>query len=288
MRGSKGKIMLYLVVKWRYLISRKESEVVTEYIGRILVVCFMLFMNIMEFFFHGYDDRTIPLIIFTVLIGYWVGKQYDKAKYYSKELQKSKAELQNIFDSLDVTIWSNDIINQKVYVSKGIEKLSGYPAQKFLDDYSFWVGILYIEDLPKGLEFYNKCVSGESAELEVRFVNAQGEVFWVYMSGTPFFVNSSTKDVVKINGVVVDITERKKAEVLLQENESRYRSVVEFAPNIILIIQQHKIVYANPTTLDFFNAKTLPDLLDKSIFDLLQEPERESHTGGRKGYYTTK
>jgi PAS domain S-box-containing protein len=183
--------------------------------------------------------------------------------------------LQNIFDNLDVTIWSNDIINQKVYVSKGIEKLSGYPAQKFLDDYSFWISILYIEDTPKGLEFYNKCMSGKSAETEVHFVNAQGELIWNYMSGTPIF-DSITKDVVKINGVVVDITERKRVQFLLQENESRFRSVVEFAPNIILIIQQHKVVYANPTTLDFLNAKTLPDLLDKSIFDVLQEPDWEN------------
>jgi PAS domain-containing protein len=156
---------------------------------------------------------------FAITAGWIMGGYYDKAK--------KKDDLQQIFDSLDETIWSNDVVNQRIYVSKGIEKLIGY-----------------------------------SDEAELRFVDAQGDDIWVYLSGTPIFKDGS-KEVIKINGVVVDITERKKAEMMLEESESRYRSVVEFTPNIVLIHQEDAIVYVNPATLQVLGLNEASEVVGK-------------------------
>lgn len=188
--------------------------------------------------------------------------------------QRRKEELQLIFDTLDITFWTNDIINQKIYVSKGIEKLTGYSTQKYLDGYSFWFSIIYPEDLPIATELYDQLLSGYSAEAELRMINSRGEFIWVLLSGTPIFKEHSN-DVIKINGTVTDITERKKAEAYLQESENRYRSVVELSPIIIILIQDYKIVYANPTTLDCFRVKHIPDFLNKSINDFLVDESQE-------------
>jgi diguanylate cyclase (GGDEF)-like protein/PAS domain S-box-containing protein len=46
-------------------------------------------------------------------------------------------------------------------------------------------------------------------------------------------------------GVILDITERKEAELALQESEQKFRSLAEQSPNMVFIIIQGKVVYAN-------------------------------------------
>jgi diguanylate cyclase (GGDEF)-like protein/PAS domain S-box-containing protein len=61
----------------------------------------------------------------------------------------------------------------------------------------------------------------------------------------------------------------------IQEGESWYRTVVELSPTIILIHQPDKIVYANPAAVRFIKAKSSSDLINKSIFDFLDEASRK-------------
>jgi PAS domain S-box-containing protein len=203
---------------------------------------------------HAVFYMSFIVASFALTAGWIMGGYYDKAK--------KKDDLQQIFDSLDETVWSNDVVNQRIYVSKGIEKLIGYSDQRFYDDYSFWIGLIHAEDRQKGLEFNDRVMNGYSDEAELRFVDAQGDDIWVYLSGTPIFKDGSN-EVIKINGVVVDITERKKAEMMLEESESRYRSVVEFTPNIVLIHQEDTIVYVNPATLQVLGLNEASEVVGK-------------------------
>ncbi|MCT8137777.1 PAS domain S-box protein [Anaerobacillus sp. CMMVII] len=241
----------------------------------ILIICIWLLQHTIK------DDGTAKFIvsltiaIIAIVIAWNFGRQYDKAKFYYKELlinkedlQKKKDDLQQIFDSVDATIWSNDIVNQRIYVSKGIERLTGYTVQQFYNEYSFWTSILHPDDVTKGEEFLKEIILGKSAQIELRYVNTSGETCWLLMSGTPIFASGS-KEVVKITGVVVDITERKKTEGRLQESEIRYRSVVELSPNIILIIQEDIIVYTNPTTVKILGLSDASEILGESIYDFL-------------------
>jgi len=256
-----------------------------KYIGRITAT-FPFFIISLWLLQHTYRENGIMLFIISALlailgnIAAWIlGGQYDKARFYyqellisQKELQGQKEFLQQIFDSVDATIWSNDILNQRIYVSKGIEKLSGFTVEQFYSDYSFWTKIFHPEDSQRALDFYNKVLSGESSELEVRFINVHGEAVWVYLSGTPIKDNSG--EVIKINGVVVDISSRKKTEAELQESESRYRSVVDLSPNMILIHQNDRIVYGNNATVQLLGVNHYSELLGRPIYDFLDPSEK--------------
>jgi diguanylate cyclase (GGDEF)-like protein/PAS domain S-box-containing protein len=258
-----------------------------KYIGRITATLPFFIISLWLLQHTYFEEGLIYFIIssFIAIVGIvttWaLGGQYDKARFYYRELSESKKELQDqkeflqqIFDSVDATIWSNDLVNQRVYVSKGIEKLSGYTVQQFYGDYSFWLGIFHPEDSQKALEFYERVLSGESSEMEVRFINVHGEAVWVYFSGTPIFKENSN-EVVKINGVVVDISARKKTEAKLQESESRYRSVVDLSPNMILIHQKDRIVYGNNATVQLLGVNHYSELLGRSIYDFLDPSEKK-------------
>lgn len=258
-----------------------------NYIGRLTATLPLIMISIW-FLQHTYFDDDyvsfsviILLSLMGILVTWKLGSQYDKARFYykelllsQKELQGQKEFLQQIFDSVDATIWSNDILKQRIYVSKGVEKLSGFTVQQFYDDYSFWMSIFHPEDREKVLEFYETILAGEASSFEARYINVHGEIMWVYLSGSPIFKKNSN-EVIKINGVVFDISARKRAEVKLQESESRYRSVVELSPNMILIYQDEIVVYANSAALQILGLNDSSEIINKSIFDFVHPLEKE-------------
>lgn len=257
-----------------------------KYIGRIIALIPIIVINVWLLKFTIMHDGvlyflfSLILAIFSSLITWYLGGQFDKAKHYHKELltskedlQKEKENLQEIFDSVDATFWSNDILNQRIFVSKGIEKITGYPVQRFFQDYEFWTSIFHPESRIDAIQFHERMLTGKNASFEGKFINSKGDSIWVYMSGSPVF-SVERNEVIKTNGVVIDITDRKKTEEELQKSEKRYRNLVEYSPNIILIYQGNTIVYANQTAVKVSGIR-YSELIGKSIFEFVEPSVKE-------------
>ncbi|MBN1881192.1 MAG: PAS domain S-box protein [Deltaproteobacteria bacterium] len=96
--------------------------------------------------------------------------------------------------------------------------------------------------------------------------------------GTYFTVTSSpyfTEEGQVIGTVYVfrDISERRKVEKELRNSEEKYRAVVENSLNSIVIIQDGRIVYANPITM-FFMGYTFQELQSIDFLDLVHPDDR--------------
>ncbi|WP_017729270.1 PAS domain S-box protein [Halalkalibacterium ligniniphilum] len=64
-----------------------------------------------------------------------------------------------------------------------------------------------------------------------------------------------------------DVTERKQVESELKESEERYRRLVEFSPEPIVVHVNGFIKYANPACIKLLGATSLKELMSKSIID---------------------
>ena len=81
-------------------------------------------------------------------------------------------------------------------------------------------------------------------------------------------------------GIIVaaarDITDRKRSDVHLQESEERYRRLVEFSPDAIMVHSCGKYVYVNPAAVRLLGAHDASELLGKPVLDIVHPDFRES------------
>jgi two-component system, cell cycle sensor histidine kinase and response regulator CckA len=70
-----------------------------------------------------------------------------------------------------------------------------------------------------------------------------------------------------IMSIARDIAERKAAEEAMRQSESRFRAVVESAPDAIFIQTQGRFAYLNPAALRLFGEDDPQSLLGQSVVD---------------------
>lgn len=82
------------------------------------------------------------------------------------------------------------------------------------------------DDQPLVRDMIRRTLLGESNDSEHRIITKSGEIRWVHMYRRPIW-DEKEKRVVRYYAVAQDITQRKRAEVALKQNEERYRLIAE-------------------------------------------------------------
>ncbi len=96
-------------------------------------------------------------------------------------------------------------------------------------------------EMEKSKKAFKKISKHGHVNFEIDFKKKNGEVFPAEVSSSLFEIGGKKV----IQGIVRDITERKKAEEALRESEEKFRNLAEQSPNMIFINQRGKVVYAN-------------------------------------------
>jgi PAS domain S-box-containing protein len=108
---------------------------------------------------------------------------------------------------------------------------------------------------------------------EIVLVNAGAKRTWLQ---TKVPIRHPDGNATHILTVSFDITERKRVENDLRASEARYRSLVEQAPDAILIHRDRKIVLANAAALKMLGAKSERDLIGTPILDRVHPDWRQT------------
>ena len=256
-----------------------------KYRGRIItfsVVFVINFLYILHYYLKdGYISwiEIIGLPIMLVL-AWWFGKQYDNANFYKRELENKEQKLtgnyqklEEIFNSADVMLWSNDLINNRAEVSKGIEDLFGYKAVDFHKNNTLWLDCAHPDDKEKVERFYNNLLTGKSSIHEWRSIRSDGQVKWIQSRGKPIF--DKTGKVIKLIGVLYDISKLKEVEKAIRIDKEKYKHLMDFFPEPIIIHREGKVVYVNEKGAAFLNANNKREILGKMILDFVHPDDHE-------------
>jgi PAS domain S-box-containing protein len=192
---------------------------------------------------HDYlmKDKLAKLVV-TIEREIREAEMRQEKKKTDEMLQKSEENFRHSLDDspLGIRIVSTD--GKTLYANQGILDIYGYNSIEELKNTSHkkrYTPECYAEyeirqekrrrgeDVPSNYELSIIRKDGKIRDLEV----FRKQVLW--------------NGEIQFQALYADITERKQAEKNLQENEERYRSVVENAHEAIIITQDMKVVFAN-------------------------------------------
>ncbi len=119
-----------------------------------------------------------------------------------------------------------------LFVSKGIEDLTGYPADEFTSRRLNYADIMLPEDRPATREaVFTALRERRMYEAEHRIRHKDGSVRWIWARGHGVFAPDGSLRF--IEGLNLDMTRQKQAEEALRESEQRWRSLTETLPQLV-------------------------------------------------------
>jgi len=244
-----------------------------------------------------YEDMTITPVSNTAgeIQNYIAIKQdithYRKA---ATALMQSEERFRQLINSVNAYYYVSEQSDQtgfkNVYVSENMEELTGYPANKFLQDWDFWNGLIHKDDKAIINRIIPKLLAGENQEIEYRLFDRSGTVKWI---SEKISVDIDAVGKRTLYATISDITTKK-------ENENRIRHLATHdpltdLPNRIMFkeILEHAITFAKRNNskvavffLDVDDFKSVNDTYGHYIGDLLLKSIAERLSNNLRKYDT--
>ncbi|MCC3145613.1 diguanylate cyclase [Halanaerobium sp. Z-7514] len=130
-------------------------------------------------------------------------------------LEQFNEKLQSILNNVENAIWSASWPDYETYyISPSIQNIYGYEAEEFEDNFKLWYDCVHPEDKAKVKETYNDLYENGFSRKEMRIIKKNGEVIWVEDQNK--LIYDGENNPIRIEGIVKDITERKKSEAKLK------------------------------------------------------------------------
>lgn len=150
-------------------------------------------------------------------------------------LRESESRYRSLVEKLPVMFYAAEPNPPyaPIYLSPSFENF-GYPLRHWYETPDFWVNVIHPEDRERVLNAAEKALSkGRETNCEYRIIDGDGKIRWVQDSGR--FFKDENGNIICWQGIIIDITERKRAEETLKENEERYRNLFENANDVVYV-----------------------------------------------------
>jgi PAS domain S-box-containing protein len=166
----------------------------------------------------------------------------DEQRRAEQALRESEERYRSLFENALEGIFRRTPEGQFTHVNPALVRMLGYTS-------AAEVLALHLPD-----DLYMDYAQWESLSTQYsdHRVIEGAELVWKKKNGEPIIVSLYARAipdaqgrVVAYEGMVVDITQRKRAEDALRESEEKFRTLAEQSPNMIFINKKGRVVYAN-------------------------------------------
>jgi PAS domain S-box-containing protein len=197
--------------------TRSELCVPIKFGGDVIAV-----LDIQEVEKHTFDDteiKTLEILCDQLAAAVNNARLYEKANQeiagrvrIEKKLRASEMRMSTILRSLPVAVYTAVVPAEEdaTWISEGIERFVGYPADKFLREPHFWSDNIHPDDQDRVRTEYRTILERNEVRLEYRWKAADGSYRWILDDALA--LPSKKGHPKQVIGVFVDITNRKNAE----------------------------------------------------------------------------
>jgi PAS domain S-box-containing protein len=198
-----------------------------------------------------------------------ISRDISERKKTELALHESEEKYRFMTESSSDVIWHLDRNYVCDYISPADERMRGFKQSEVVG-IQLW-SVLKPEGIEQILQIRAKRLiceqRGESFDnihFELEQLCKDGSWIWTEVSSTAHY--NSNGDIVGFHGVNRDVTERKRAEEALRENEIKYRELVNNSPDAIAIYTNGKLVFVNNEGISLMGAKNAEELIGLSVF----------------------
>ncbi|WP_051931724.1 PAS domain-containing sensor histidine kinase [Clostridium sp. KNHs214] len=186
----------------------------------------------------------------------------------AKEVTENSVKFKSVteLDSVITFIYDDD---KCIYMNSVAEKYTGYSNEEIIN---MKFSHLFHKDCRKDLFNMHSNVKKKKKKgaNDIKLISKNGEEKWVqFINGK---INISGKEF--ILGLAFDITKRKKVEEELEESKNRYRRLLKFMPDGVVVHKNGIIKYCNDYYANLIGYKSPHDILEKNIYSLVGVHEK--------------
>ncbi len=219
-------------------------------------------------FLTGYVGQTLGLVLIPIGI-------YKVVSVLVPRLEQSESLYEQFVHSIDGILYEVDASDFRfTFVSNKSQQVLGYSPQQWLKKVT-WEKIIHPDDLDYVFTYCAAAVQDRrNHSIEFRAVTADGRVIWLRDVATVIVEPDQS---VKIRGVLLDVTDRKRAEESLQESEERLRTIINADPQCLkLLAADGTILQMNPAGLAMIEAENEDVVRGQCAYPLVVSEHRRA------------
>jgi len=143
------------------------------------------------------------------------------------DLEESEQRFRQLAENIRKVFWMSDPgKNEVLYVSPAYEEIWGRTCQSLYEQPRSFLEAIHPQDRDRvAAGSLDKQSKGEATEVEYRVVRPDGSVRWIRDRSFP--VRNEWGVLYRVVGFAEDVTEKKHADLALQESEARFRAAVD-------------------------------------------------------------
>jgi two-component system, sporulation sensor kinase E len=192
----------------------------------------------------------------------------DNTRLFDK-IKESEEKYRNLVEDIEDVIFRLDKTGRYLFLNSALKNVTGYNPQEFYDNSSIVKEIINKNDMAAVKETMQKVLNGNlkvSKDLEYRIFCKNGEELWVSQNTYP--IKNKKGSIIGIEGILRDITDRKKIEEQIRRSE-RLASIGELAASIAHEIRNPLGAISNSVCMLKRDLTLIGD--DQKLFDMVVE-----------------
>ncbi len=190
--------------------------------------------------------EVIALVISVLMVSgiALIGPYFARARENESRIRQSEIQFRLLAQNAQDLIYRYRISPKQAvdYVSPSAEAITGYSQEDYYADPSIFLTLAHPDDRAR-IEPILNGNGDEVSRVTMRWIRKDGTQIWTELHNIA--VRNESGETVAIEGVARDITERVATEEALRESEEKFRNLAEQSPNMIFILQDGRVVYAN-------------------------------------------
>ncbi len=227
------------------------------------------------------------------LLNQTLQSEVKKSDLLAQQLNESRGQLQSMLSNLIGAAYrcNFDEFYTMQYISEKIRDISGYPSSDFIHNrVRSYSSVIHPDDV----DFCKKRIAEAAQnkapfEMEYRIIHADGNVTWVKENGKPIF--NEPGDVSFLDGIIIDITRSKEAELAARESDRKYKELMDFLPQPVFELDiMGNLVYGNKAGYEFFGLQPADPNHKISVLDCFVSEDKpriiENIKQSRRGILT--